>query len=180
MRVIGGTLRGRKLASFDCEKIRPTADKARESLFNILRDKVGGGSFLDLFGGTGAVGIEAYSRGATKVVIVEAYRDCLKIAQKNLDIIGKPAEIELKNYDALTFLKATDKPFDIIFLDPPYKSEILPLALKKIAEGNALVDGGVVVAETETPYSGETFSLNITDERKYGRTRFTFFKKEEK
>lgn len=180
MRVIGGRLRGRKLTPFDCEKIRPTADKARESLFNILRDKVTGGAFLDLFGGTGAVGIEAYSRGANSVVIVEAYKDSFKIAQKNLELIGNPAEIELKNFDALIFLKTAKKSFDVIFLDPPYKSDILPSVLKEIEERGALSVGGVIVAETETPYSGETFSFKITDERKYGRTRFTFFERKEK
>lgn len=180
MRVIGGKLRGRKLTPFDCEKIRPTADKARESLFNILRDKITDGTFLDLFGGTGAVGIEAYSRGAKSVVIVDAYKDSFKIAQKNVEIIKSPTEIKLKNSDALNFLKTAGESFDVIFLDPPYKSDILPAVLKEIEECGALSEGGVIAMETETPYSGETYSFKITDERKYGRTRFTFFKREEK
>lgn len=180
MRVIGGILRGRNLVPFSCENIRPTSDKARESLFNILRDKVAGGSFCDLFGGTGAVGIEAYSRGAKRVVITDAFKDSVKVAQKNLDKIGNPKEIELINADAVHFVKEAKEPFDVIFIDPPYKSGIIPEVLKEIADGNALTSDGVVIAETETPYDNETYSLIKTDERKYGRTRFTFFKKGEK
>ena len=180
MRIIGGTFKGRNLTSFNGDKIRPTSDMARESLFNILRDKVVGCAFLDLFGGTGAVGIEACSRGANKVVIVDISRESVSVAKKNLEKTGNPTGIEIKNRDALDYLKTTDTAFDIIFIDPPYKSEIIPSVLKAIADGNALKDGGVVVTETETEYAGETFSLIKTDERKYGRARFTFFKKEQK
>lgn len=178
MRIIGGKYKGRNLTPFNCEKIRPTQDKARESLFNILREKAIGCSFLDLFGGTGAVGIEAYSRGAESVIITDAFSDSLAVAKKNLDKIGNPDGIKLVRSDALVFLENPPQTFDIIFVDPPYKSEILPTVLKKISDGNALNAGGVVVAETETPYSGETFSLKIIDERKYGRTRFTFMQRE--
>lgn len=179
MRIIGGTYRGRNLVPFNCDKIRPTSDKARESLFNILRDKVVGASFLDLFGGTGAVGIEAHSRGADKTVIVDASKESASVAQKNLDKIGNPDGIKLIVSDAVRFLTITDSSFDIIFLDPPYKSDILPAVLKEISGGGALKAGGTVIVETETPYSGDAFSFNITDERKYGRTHFTFLKKGE-
>ena len=180
MRIIGGIFKGRNLTAFDCDKIRPTSDMARESLFNILRDKVTDCAFLDLFGGTGAVGIEALSRGASNVVIVEAYKDSLKVAQKNLDIIKNPEGIKLINRDAVGYLIGCGESFDIIFIDPPYKSDIISSVFKAISEGDVLKTGGVVVIETETPYVGETYSLSKCDERKYGRARFAFFKMEQK
>lgn len=180
MRVVGGEFRGRNLLSFDCDKIRPTSDKARESFFNIVMNRVRGCAFLDLFCGTGAMGIEALSRGASYVALNDVNKDSLAVAKKNVEKIGSPVGIEVFNVDAVFFLKTTDKTFDVIYIDPPYKSDLAEAALEAAAESGVLSEGGLIAVETETPYTGRTFGFFKTDERKYGRARITFFKREEK
>ena len=174
MRIVGGKLKGRTLVPFDGESIRPTSDKARESLFNILRDKVVGCDFCDLFAGTGAVGIEAYSRGAKYVALNDGSRNSIAVIKKNIEKIGTPSEIRVYNGDALTFLKTGGR-FDVIFIDPPYKSDLGAKAIRAAFENGALKEGGIIVLETETPYADD-YSENIYDTRKYGRARLTFFR----
>ena len=176
MRVVGGKFRGRNLSAFDCDKIRPTSDKARESFFNIMMGRIGECNFLDLFCGTGAMGIEALSRGAKYVALNDLNADSLKVARKNVEKIGNPDGIEIFNRDAILFLKTSDRKFDIIYIDPPYKSGLAEAALE--ASINAISNDGIIAVETETPYDGQTFGLIKYDERKYGRARITFFKKE--
>ncbi|MBO7149496.1 MAG: 16S rRNA (guanine(966)-N(2))-methyltransferase RsmD [Clostridia bacterium] len=178
MRIVSGKYRGRTLLAFDGDKIRPTADKVRESLFNILQIKVIDCKFLDLFCGTGAMGIEALSRGAEKVVFNDFSRESLTLLKKNLEKVKVEDDYEIVNFDAVTFLKNTNEKFDIIFLDPPYKTELglkcLPFA------SNALEDDGIVVLEDEKEWLGEIEGLIPYDKRKYGRVHLTFFKKENK
>ncbi|MDY6367247.1 MAG: 16S rRNA (guanine(966)-N(2))-methyltransferase RsmD [Clostridia bacterium] len=178
MRIIGGEFKGRNLVPFNGDKIRPTSDMARESFFNIMRDEIYGCNFLDLFCGTGAVGIEALSRGANFVALNDSQKDSLAVVKKNLEKIGNPKAVEVFNKDAKIFIETTNKVFDVIYVDPPYKSGLYESVLKAIAESGVLSEKGVVAVETETPYEGETFGLVKTDERKYGRVRITFFKKE--
>ena len=178
MRIVSGKYRGRTLSAFDGDKIRPTADKVRESLFNILQIKVINAKFLDLFCGTGAMGIEALSRGAEKVVFNDFSRESLTLLKKNLEKIKVDDEYEIVNFDAVNFLKNTTQKFDIIFLDPPYKTE---LGLKSLPfVSNVLEDDGIAILEDEKEFSGEIEGLISFDKRKYGRVHLTFFKKENK
>ena len=108
MRIVGGKYKGRRLAEFKGRDIRPTSDQTRESLFNILQFRIYGKSFLDLFCGTGAVGIEAYSRGAGKVVLNDVSRESVKLAKANLEKLGI-ADVEVKTSDALTLLDTVMK-----------------------------------------------------------------------
>ncbi len=178
MRIVAGKYRGRTLLEFNGDKIRPTADKVRESLFNILQLKIANSKFLDLCCGTGAMGIEALSRGAKKAVFNDFSRESLTLLKKNLEKIKVDDDYSIVNFDAVTYLKNTDEKFDIVFIDPPYKSEIgakcLPFA------SSVLTDDGIVILEDEKEWSGEIEGLTQYDKRKYGRVHLTFFKKENK
>ena len=176
MRIVAGKYRGRTLLEFDGDKIRPTSDKVRESLFNILQLKVPNSSFLDLFCGTGAMGIEALSRGAKNVVFNDFSRDSLALLKKNLAKVKVEDDFEVVNSDAVNFVKNTAKTFDIIFLDPPYKSELGTKCLPFISD--LLDQNGIAILEDEIEWSGEVQGLIQYDKRKYGRVHLTFFKKE--
>ncbi|MBQ6727636.1 MAG: 16S rRNA (guanine(966)-N(2))-methyltransferase RsmD [Clostridia bacterium] len=171
MRIIGGAYKGRTLYGFSGENIRPTSDSARESLFNILGD-LSGADFLDLFCGTGAVGIEAVSRGA-KTVFNDIDKASVSLTRANLNKVGASAETYCS--DALAFIKSTRKKFDVIFLDPPYKSEKIGELLDAVS--GILKDGGTVIFENEKPFSGVAENLVLIDIRRYGRAILHFFEK---
>lgn len=179
MRIVGGEYRSRKLAEFKGEAIRPTADSVRESLFNILRNRVEGCDFLDLYCGTGAVGLEALSRGANSVTFNDLSRESLAVLKKNLEILKISDGVTVKNSDAATFLAgmknaSEERKFDIIYIDPPYAEggeKVLPLA------AFALKKSGVAVYENEKPFTGKAEGLKVADERKYGRVYLTFFER---
>lgn len=176
MRIVGGLYKGRALSEFDGEKIRPTSDKARESLFNILQFKIYDSEFLDLFCGTGAMGIEALSRGAKSVTFNDISRESISLTRKNLEKLKITDGYSVHTRDALDFLRTTDGAFDIIFIDPPYKSEERNEILKLSAE--KLKNDGVIIFESESESDCAPEGLIITDQRKYGRARLTFYKRE--
>ncbi len=191
MRIVGGIYRGRTLAQFERIGVRPTSDKAREALFNILQFKISDALFLDLFAGTGAVGIEALSRGAKGVVLNDSARDSVKLIKLNLAKLKIPESstclegATVSQCDGLFFLKnrtgINTAQFDIIYIDPPYGTGLIQAALPYIA--GALADGGVAVVEDEIPFDEgaldlSAHNLKITDKRKYGRAHLTFFAKE--
>ena len=173
MRIIGGKYRGRVLAGFKGQSIRPTADRVKESLFNILAPEISGANVLDLFCGSGGVGLEAISRGADLVVFNDASKDSLAVLKKNLALIGANAPVY--NLDFKAFLERIDITFDIIYIDPPYKSGAGEEALSLIAKRQLLNTGGVAVLESDKPFSGAVEKLVKYDERKYGITYLTFF-----
>lgn len=176
MRVVGGKYKGRVLCGFEGNEIRPTSDMVRESLFNILQYKKSESEFLDLFCGTGAMGIEAASRGAKKVVLNDLSKKSLAVAKKNLSKVGNPPEIELSNKDAALFLASTAQKFDVVYIDPPYKGGFNEVAVA--GAKNVLKEDGIIVLESEEPFCEEVEGLIKFDERKYGRARLTFFKRE--
>lgn len=176
MRIVGGTYKSRVLLEFKGNEVRPTADKVRESLFNILQNRIYGSDFLDLFSGTGAMGIEAVSRGAKSVTFNDKSRDSIALIKKNLEKLGISDGIKVVNFDAVTYLLGASDKFDIIYIDPPYKSEFGEKALNVASV--ALKENGVIVYENEKPFLGEVKGLVKTDERKYGRVYLTFFKGE--
>ena len=175
MRIVGGKHRSRVLKEFKGDAVRPTADKVRESLFNILQTQTEGATFLDLFGGTGAVGIEALSRGAKKVVFTDSSSDSIKLIKENLSIVNEKADVVLA--DAISYLNKTPDKFDVIFIDPPYKSEWGKMALDVIAKRDLLTEDGIAIFESETPFADDIDGLYFYDERKYGRVYLAFFKK---
>ena len=176
MRIVGGTYKSRVLLEFKGNDVRPTADKVRESLFNILQNRIYGSEFLDLFSGTGAMGIEALSRGAKRVVFNDKARESISLIRKNLEKLGVTENFEVTNLDAVTCLLGSVDKFDIIYIDPPYKSEFGERALDVAVK--ALKENGIVVYENEKPFTREVNGLIKYDERKYGRVYLTFFKGE--
>ena len=180
MRIIGGKHRSRILAEFPGEDVRPTSDRVRESLFNILSLKIYGARVLDLFCGSGALGLESLSRGAKEVLFNDRSKDSLAILKKNLLALKIPVngeEAKVTNYDFSVCLEQARGQFDLIFLDPPYRFDYGTQALQLIAKRNLLTEQGIVVNERDIPFEGEIEGLEKFDERKYGRTYLTFFKK---
>ena len=175
MRIVGGIYKGRTLLEFKGQDVRPTSDMARESLFNILQFKISGKTFLDLFCGTGAVGIEALSRGAEKVVFNDLSRESVSLTKKNLEKIGNPTNAVVYNRSGVDFhLSSLDK-FDFVFIDAPYKSQV---GMQALLNAHLLLnDDGMVVYENEVPFSKELPFLEKVDERRYGRAYMTFFKR---
>lgn len=175
MRIISGKYRGMNLAQFRGEEIRPTADRVKESLFNILAGRIAGTRALDLFCGSGNLGIECLSRGADFVHFNDISKDSIAVLKKNLSRLSE------SNYavTCLNFSLCLSKTsgYDLIFIDPPYKEEFGAQALKIIAEGNILNGGGIAVYERDRSFSGEVAGLELYDERKYGKTYLSFFKR---
>lgn len=146
MRIISGKFRGLKLHEFDAENIRPTLDRAKEGIFNKIQFLINDADCLDLFGGTGAVSLEFVSRGANSVITVDKDKRSCDLINKNFALAGiKP---NLKQGDYLEILKSlAGKKFDIIFLDPPFKSDCGLRAIEKIVELELLADSGVIIFE---------------------------------
>ena len=150
MRVISGELKGRRLNRIDTDSIRPTSDKVKEALFSILGDLVIDSNFLDLFAGSGSVGIEAYSRGAREVVFVDSHLSSIRILKKNLEKIDilKETEVLFNDYaTAIKILSKQGRKFDIIFIDPPYEQGLSLEAIRKIWDVKLLAKNGVIVVE---------------------------------
>ncbi|MDE6504737.1 MAG: 16S rRNA (guanine(966)-N(2))-methyltransferase RsmD [Clostridia bacterium] len=173
MRIISGKYRGMKLAEFEGAQIRPTADRVKESLFNILYSYVSGARVLDLFCGSGNLGIECLSRGAQYVHFNDISAESVAVLKKNLSRL-KADNFTVTNLDYSVCLSGL-KGFDLVFIDPPYKSEAGINALEFIGKNAVLTAGGIAVYERDIPFSGEVAGLKKFDERKYGKTYLTFF-----
>jgi 16S rRNA (guanine966-N2)-methyltransferase len=180
VRIIGGRYRGRRLQAFKGSAVRPTADRVRESLFNILGSQFTGAAVLDLFAGTGALGIEALSRGAERAVFVDKSTRALAVLRKNLDQCGLQHCSQVIQWDIarnLNCLKGHPEAFDLVFLDPPYHCALVPVALQHLADSGCLVPGAVVSAEHEAGIQPQIPSSRFvcTDNRRYGRTAISIF-----
>ena len=176
MNVISGSVRGLKLDSVKNPDLRPTKDRIKKSLFDILRFELKDKNFLDLFGGTGQIGIEAFSQGAGKVVIVELDENNVSLIKKNISKIRISNNITLVKEDAVKFLGNYNYNFDIIFLDPPYKhTDLLKNVLSKISKLTYLPK--IIAVETltslEIPIDSNIFSLR--KKYKYGRISLSLY-----
>ena len=185
MRVISGKSRGKKLFSPESKNTRPTLDRVKEALFNKIQFQVRDAVVLDLFAGTGALGIEALSREAKEVVFCDESSSAIKIIKKNIEITRNEENATVINKDynlALESLKAQNKKFDIIFLDPPYKTNLATMALQKIIMSNLLTEDGIIIIETDDIKKEEeilkTEKIQVFDERKYGSVWLIFIRKE--
>ena len=185
MRVISGTARGKKLSSLEGLTTRPTLDRVKEALFNILQFDLKDARILDLFSGSGALGIEALSRGAKEAVFCDNSHRAIQIINKNLKetrLIDK-AKIVNKDYiDAIKQLHKQSQKFDIIFLDPPYKSDYAIKSIEYIIKYNLLAKDGIIIVETDDKNKIEEIEkyeeLEIYDTRKYGIVCIIFIRKE--
>jgi len=179
MRVTGGIGRGKRLRVPAGDKVRPTSDKVKQALFNILADRVPGCLFLDLFAGAGGIGIEALSRGAEKAVFIDDSRKSLKVIRLNIEQSGFEDRAEVIASKAESFIKKAEERFDIVFLDPPYSLEIGPL-LEQIAGSQLLKEDSLVVAEhfKKQPSPEKAGSLSLYREALYGDTVLAFYKRQ--
>jgi 16S rRNA (guanine966-N2)-methyltransferase len=182
MRIIGGKARGRKLLVPKKTEIRMTSDRVKESLFNIL-SPVEGITFLDLYAGTGNVGIEAISRKAKKVVFIEKSNLHVEILKKNIDLCGFNRDCEIiadtvKN--GIRTLAVRQELFDIIFADPPYEKNMIRETLRLLSEYPLMAKNGIIVMEhsLKEECTGEG-DFVVTDQRKYGDTGISFLKSSE-
>ena len=180
MRVITGKARGVALKTPDGLHTRPTADRVKEALFSIIQFDVPGSRVLDLFAGTGQLGIEALSRGAASAVFVDEREDACALVKENLRRTKLYEQGSVVRSDYLSFLKNCKNQFDLIFLDPPYAEVFLENSLKFITEIDILRDGGIIVAERplgkELSWQFEGYSRS--KDYKYGKTLLTLYRKE--
>lgn len=172
MRVISGTCRGRKLLEPAGMDVRPTADRVKESMFNIIQFDIEGRRALDLFAGTGQLGIEALSRGAAECVFVDAARSSLRLTEENLRRCGLRGRCVLS--DGLDFLRRGEK-FDLIFLDPPYGTGLDARAMLAVKEFDILAVGGIMVCETraDTPLPSLGAEYGGVRTYRYGKIKLT-------
>ena len=177
MRVITGTARGRRLKTPDNYDIRPTTDNVKESLFNILQFDIEGRRVLDLFAGTGQLGIECLSRGAANVTFVDKDRNAVKIVRENLKSCGLNATVLQE--DALRILERGQK-YDLIFVDPPYDSDLYEAVLDRINLVDILSEGGIIVCEArrERVLPDMTAPYRKCKEYCYGKVKLCLYKKE--
>jgi len=180
MRVTGGTGRGKRLKAPPGLRVRPTADKVKQALFNILGGKVEGAVFLDLFAGAGGIGIEALSRGAARVVFVDDSRRSLDVIRKNIEQTGFGDHAEVVASRAEAYVRRAPERFDLLFLDPPYAAELKPL-LELISGAGILKPGAIVLAEhfRKQLSPEKAGALTLYREAKYGDTVLAFYQAQE-
>ena len=187
MRVIAGKFRSRQLKSLKGRALRPTSDRLRETLFNVIADCVQGSRFLDVFAGTGAVGIEALSRGAREAVFIENHAPAAALIEKNLESLGLRTEARVLVLDASQGLErlagesaAKRKEYDIVFLDPPYAAaEDYRRVLSFLGTGLLLAEGGLVIAEHQRRFelSGTAGHLERVRTLRQGDAALSFYRR---
>lgn len=179
MRVIAGKAKGTQLNTPDGMLTRPTADRVKEALFSIIQFDLPGARVLDLFGGTGQLGIEALSRGASKAVFVDARREACQLIRSNLKKTHMEPDAIVVHSDYLEYLNRCREQFQIILLDPPYAEVFLETAIKRITEIDILQSGGIMVAERplgkELPWEFEGYTRS--KDYKYGKIMLTLYRK---
>ena len=173
MRVISGKFRGRPLQVPGGKGVRPTSDRVREALFSVIYDRLEGARVLDLFAGAGSLGIEALSRHATSALFVEPKRAHVKVLERNLSFVTSSHELwPIKAEQALQRLNREERRFDMIFLDPPYDTNLLAVALEGIAKHGLLADDGCIICEFRSSSEDRRWSddWEMLFSRQYGET----------
>lgn len=180
MRVIGGIHRGRRLRTVEGLAVRPTSDRLRETLFNVLAPRIAECSFLDICAGSGAVGLEAISRGARQVTFIDNSRRACSVIGANVGTLGVETGTTVINRDAAAALKQLakeGKQFDIVFFDPPYAADIYDAVMRLLGEQPLLSAGAIIVAEhrAETPPGDRYGRLSMYRELKQGESALAFY-----
>ncbi len=179
IRIIGGVLKGRKLVTVAGAQTRPTADRVRESIFNILGDSVRGARVLDLYAGTGAMGIEALSRGAESVLFAEDHKAALAALEKNIRTCSLKSGVNTIRWNILNNLNIirSHKPgFNLVFIDPPYNKHMIQPTLSNLNMSRCLDNGARLVLEhsAREPIPENLPQYEISDQRPYGKTLVSF------
>ena len=183
LRIIGGTLRGRRISSIDGSSTRPTPDMVREAIFNVIGNEIRGTSFLELFAGTGAVGIEAISRGAEKAVLVEGSLNACETIKKNIDACTINSRCRVIRWDIernLNFMGRDNEDFDMVFLDPPYDKDLVGKTLRHLSSCGSLKKEALIVVQHSVQELIEPVSLgecfDLEKEKRYGKTLVSFLR----
>lgn len=182
MRIISGRARGTKLYTLEGQNTRPTLDRVKESLFNIIQNELKDKIFLDLFSGSGAIGLEAVSRGARKAILCDNSKRASEIIKKNIKKTHLEEFVELYNesYKKVISHKIMEN-VDIIYIDPPYETNLVYESVKLILEKELIRNESLIIIETDQEErileSLKNLSIKIVDKRKYGRAHLIFFKK---
>ena len=180
MRVITGSARGRRLNELQGEETRPTTDKVKEAVFSAIQFEVEGKKVLDLFAGTGQLGIEALSRGAASAVFVDCRRDAVQLVRDNLALTGLAENARVLCGDSISYLRSLHEKFDLVFLDPPYASGLLKASLSALFAFDILSPHGIIIAESpadknltepERPY-------HVVKEYRYGKIKAVIYRRE--
>ncbi|MBF0117349.1 MAG: 16S rRNA (guanine(966)-N(2))-methyltransferase RsmD [Desulfobacterales bacterium] len=183
MRIIGGDLKRRTLSSVKGIQTRPTSDKLREAIFNIISSDVCGTIVVDLFAGTGALGLEALSRGSDFALFIDNNKTSLGVIEKNIQALGLTAKTKIQCWDILknlSCLKLIEAKFDIVFMDPPYNKNIIQPALVNLYNSNHIKKESLIIIEHSVlePIPTNFNGFELTDQRKYGKTLVSFLKME--
>lgn len=178
MRVIGGTAKGRKLLAVPGDTTRPILDRVKTSLFDILRPRLDGIRVLDLFGGSGAVGIEALSQGATHCTFIDITPKAVETIKKNLETTGLSAQASVRCNDSFRFLKSCSEQYDLIYVAPPQYKALWVQAMMAIAERpHLLATDGLIIAQID-PVEDEALEMtafSLSSQRRYGSTLLNFY-----
>ena len=181
MRIISGKARGTKLYTLDGTATRPTLDRVKESIFNIIQNDIEDSTVLDLFSGSGAIGLEFLSRGAKRAVLCDNSKDAIKIIKQNVQKTHFEEIAEIYNMEFTKLVERLQyQKFDIIYIDPPYATDFIKISLEKIIEYKLVNENTKIIVETddETRILNqiEKMDVEITDKRKYGRATIIFLK----
>ena len=181
MRVISGIARGTKIKSIDSMSTRPTLDRVKEALFNILQNYIKNAIVLDLFAGSGALGIETLSRGAKRAYFCDINKEAIKIIKENLEKTRLIEKSVIYNEDYIIAIKKIKEPLSIVFLDPPYKLDLAVKSIKELQKNKLLTNNSIIIIETDELNRDieelqKIENLEIIDNRKYGRANLIFIK----
>jgi len=181
MRIIGGKARGTKLYTLEGLATRPTLDRVKESIFNIMQSEIYGSTFLDLFSGSGAIGLEAISRGAKKAILCDKSKEAINIIKKNIEKTHTEGQVELCNTDFEECLKKISDQIDIIYIDPPYQTDYIQKALQIMQNSEFITEETKIILETDDEKRVleqiKDLKFEITDKRKYGIAHIIFLQK---
>ena len=179
MRIISGKARGTKLYTLEGENTRPTLDRVKESIFNIIQNEIEGAKILDLFAGSGAIGLEFLSRGAEKAILCDKSKEAVNIIKKNIEKTHMGQCTQVFNMDFENCLeKLGNEQFDIIYLDPPYETDYILKSIKKIIQLKIAKEESLIIIETDDEIRVEkeiqNLDITVVDKRKYGRETIIF------
>lgn len=180
MRIIAGEMRGRQLKAVEGMQTRPTSDKVKGAIFNVLGNKVLDARVLDLFAGTGNLAIEALSRGSRQAVLVEKSRTAHQVIRENIERAGASHKVKLLLMDAFKYLKKyPHEVFDLVFLDPPYRQELVSKSILALREYPFLTSEGVIIAETarDEELSDDIYPYEIRKTSEYGDTKVWYLQR---
>ena len=186
MRIISGIARGTKLYTLEGENTRPTLDRVKEPLFSIIQNEIKDSDVLDLFAGSGALGLEALSRGAKKAVFCDKSYSAIEIIKKNIEKTHFEEKAKVLCMDYKKCLTSINEKFDLIFIDPPYKQDIAIKSLEIIIENKLLNEDGLIIIETDDEkrelqqIEQLKYNINIINLRMYGRVKLIFLKIKER